>query len=264
MSTIVTRAGKGSALTYAEMDANFNNLNNDKLETNPPASSIVNTPAGTISATNVQAAINELDTEKLPANATALNGTTIPASKTLVVTTDISSTVMPWVVPGTSGNLLTSNGTIWTSTAAPSTTLPTQTGYAGAALFTNGTVASWGSSIVAASVIASTSGTNIDYTSIPSWVKRITISLNGVSGATSNWLLGCVLGTSGGFDATGYVGTVGRGVSSSWAESDSNTAYFSLMQTAVIVTDTVRGIITLTLHDVATDKFIFSASPSAV
>jgi hypothetical protein len=33
LSTIVTRAGKGSALTHTEMDANFTNLNNDKLQT---------------------------------------------------------------------------------------------------------------------------------------------------------------------------------------------------------------------------------------
>ena len=32
MSTIVTRAGKGSALTWTEADANFTNLNTDKLE----------------------------------------------------------------------------------------------------------------------------------------------------------------------------------------------------------------------------------------
>jgi hypothetical protein len=32
MATIVTRAGKGSALTHNEVDANFNNLNNDKVE----------------------------------------------------------------------------------------------------------------------------------------------------------------------------------------------------------------------------------------
>ncbi len=32
MATIVTRAGKGSALTHAEGDANFTNLNTDKLE----------------------------------------------------------------------------------------------------------------------------------------------------------------------------------------------------------------------------------------
>lgn len=33
MATIVTRAGKGSPLTNAEVDANFNNLNSDKVET---------------------------------------------------------------------------------------------------------------------------------------------------------------------------------------------------------------------------------------
>ena len=32
MSTIVTRAGKGSALSHTEMDANFTNLNNDKYQ----------------------------------------------------------------------------------------------------------------------------------------------------------------------------------------------------------------------------------------
>jgi hypothetical protein len=30
MSTIVTRSGKGSPLTHAELDSNFNNLNTDK------------------------------------------------------------------------------------------------------------------------------------------------------------------------------------------------------------------------------------------
>lgn len=32
MTTIVTRIGKGSRLTYDEADENFNNLNDDKLE----------------------------------------------------------------------------------------------------------------------------------------------------------------------------------------------------------------------------------------
>jgi len=32
MSTIVTRSGKGSALTFTEMDSNFTNINTDKLE----------------------------------------------------------------------------------------------------------------------------------------------------------------------------------------------------------------------------------------
>lgn len=32
MSTITTRAGKGTPLTNNEVDANFNNLNSDKME----------------------------------------------------------------------------------------------------------------------------------------------------------------------------------------------------------------------------------------
>jgi len=34
---------------------------------------------------------------------------------------------------------------------------------------------------IAGTAVASTSGTNIDFTGIPSWVKRITVMLNGVS-----------------------------------------------------------------------------------
>lgn len=55
MTTIVTRAGKGSPLTNVEVDANFTNLNNDKLEksggtitanSNDPALKITQTGAG--------------------------------------------------------------------------------------------------------------------------------------------------------------------------------------------------------------------------
>lgn len=63
MTTIVTRTGKGVSLTWQEMDANLNNLNDDKLEAGFPASDVANTPAGNITSTDVQAAINELDGE---------------------------------------------------------------------------------------------------------------------------------------------------------------------------------------------------------
>jgi len=52
---------------------------------------------------------------------------------------------------------------------------------------------------------ASTSGTSIDFTGIPSWVKRITVMFNGVStNGTSNKQI--QLGDSGGFETTGYLG----------------------------------------------------------
>jgi hypothetical protein len=53
---------------------------------------------------------------------------------------------------------------------------------------------------------ASTSGTSIDFTGIPSWVKRITVMLSGVStNGTSPYQI--QLGDSGGFETTGYSGS---------------------------------------------------------
>jgi hypothetical protein len=53
---------------------------------------------------------------------------------------------------------------------------------------------------------ASTSGTSIDFTGIPSWVKRITVMFQGVStNGTSH--IQIQLGDSGGVETTGYLGT---------------------------------------------------------
>jgi hypothetical protein len=57
--------------------------------------------------------------------------------------------------------------------------------------------------ITAATAVATTSGTNIDFTGIPSWVKRITVIFNGVStGGTSDFIV--QLGTASGVENTGY------------------------------------------------------------
>lgn len=53
MATITTRSGKGSALTHTEVDANFNNLNNDKFETSGGTISGATTVSGKLTATNV-------------------------------------------------------------------------------------------------------------------------------------------------------------------------------------------------------------------
>ena len=54
---------------------------------------------------------------------------------------------------------------------------------------------------------ASTSGTAIDFTGIPSWVKRVTVMFNGVS-TNGTSLVQIQLGTSGGVEATGYAATL--------------------------------------------------------
>jgi hypothetical protein len=61
-----------------------------------------------------------------------------------------------------------------------------------------------------ATAVASTSGTSIDFTGLPSWVKRITLMFQGVStNGTSNWLfqLGSGSATTSGYLGTGYRAT---------------------------------------------------------
>ena len=52
---------------------------------------------------------------------------------------------------------------------------------------------------------ATTSGTAIDFTGIPSWAKKITVMFNGVS-TNGSWNMTLQLGDSGGIETTGYLG----------------------------------------------------------
>jgi hypothetical protein len=80
-----------------------------------------------------------------------------------------------------------------------------------------------GGVITSGTAVASTSGTAITFTSIPSWVKRITVMLNNVS-TNGNSVLLFQLGTSSGFQTTGYVtgggNTTGISIPSSASASD--------------------------------------------
>lgn len=65
---------------------------------------------------------------------------------------------------------------------------------------------------------STTSGTTFDFTGIPSWANRITVSFNEVStsGSTNTQL---VLGTSGGFETSGYVHQIAAIVTASASTS---------------------------------------------
>jgi hypothetical protein len=101
-------------------------------------------------------------------------------------------------------------------------------------------VAGQNSAITAGTAVASTSGTSIDFTSIPSWVKRVTVMFSGVStNGTSNPLV--QIGTSSGVTTSGYVGT-GSECGSSTAATSFTTG-FGIR--SAVSTNTVQGILIL-------------------
>lgn len=65
------------------------------------------------------------------------------------------------------------------------------------------------SNIVSGTAQASTSGTSINFTGIPSWAKRITVMLSGVSlSATANILVQLGTGATPTYTTSGYLGMV--------------------------------------------------------
>lgn len=70
-----------------------------------------------------------------------------------------------------------------------------------------GTVVLQGGALTRGTAVASTSGTSIDFTGIPSWAKRITVMLDYVSTSGTS-VIQIRLGDSGGVEATGYATAV--------------------------------------------------------
>ena len=99
--------------------------------------------------------------------------------------------------------------------------------------------------LTSGTAVASTSGTSIDFTSIPSWVKRVTVMFNGVStNGTSSLLI--QLGDAGGIETTGYVSNCFRFYTSGTTQA--STAGFIVWNTAA-VGDIARGLVTIDLLD---------------
>lgn len=92
---------------------------------------------------------------------------------------------------------------------------------------------------------ASTSGTTVDFTGIPSWVKRITVMLNGVSTSGTSSLR-FQLGTSGGVQTTGYT-TANTRIGASAVIAASATAGWEV--NSATAASTSRGAIVFTRID---------------
>jgi hypothetical protein len=113
-----------------------------------------------------------------------------------------------------------------------------------------------------ATAVASTSGTSIDFTGIPSWVKRVTVMFSGVSTSGTS-IVQIQIGTSGGVQTTGYS-------SGAWLANTSNGNSTSAFLTsnggdAAYIRD---GMAYLTLLNSATGLWtfnsVFSGSTSGI
>jgi hypothetical protein len=132
--------------------------------------------------------------------------------------------------------------------------IPSQTSQTGKFLTTDGTDASWGTvgGLTLATPVATTSGTSVTFTGLPSGIKRITVLLNGVStNGTGEKLI--TIGDSGGLETSGYVSAGGRIVSTSPEVGYAGTGFilYSTRSSGVI-----NGGIVLALENAATNTWI--------
>lgn len=162
-----------------------------------------------------------------------------------------------FVAPGTAGNLLTSNGTTWQSTAA-TVEIPSQTGNAGKVLGTDGTTVSWGFSLVAGTAQTPTT-TNADFTGIPSWVRRVTVAFSNLS-TNASTAVTLRLGTGGVFATSGYLCDIWNGVAGNTSTTD-----FLLDISGQTAATARNG--SVTLHNVSGNTWVavgFASRPTQV
>lgn len=97
--------------------------------------------------------------------------------------------------------------------------------------------------LVSGTVQNSTSGTSIDFTGIPSWVKRVTVIFQGVSTSGTS-PIEVRLGTSAGVEATGYGFSV-NAVGSTANINSSNTGFPVTSISNSLASNSLRGTVTL-------------------
>jgi len=97
--------------------------------------------------------------------------------------------------------------------------------------------------IVSGTAVASTSGTNIDFTGIPSWVKRVTVMFNNVS-TNGTSMIQVQLG-AGSIDTSGY-SAYGEGMTSASMTATAYTSGFGLRNSQTAA-ESVYGQLSFTL-----------------
>lgn len=231
---LISTVATGTAPLTVTSTTKVANLNADLLDdmttaSTNTASTIVNRDAsGNFAAGTITAALN----------GNAATATKLATARTISLTGDVT---------GSASFDGSANAAIAATVAAASQTVAGKIEIATNAEVQAGTDALRAvtpAGLVAAKIVQGTSvaasGTAVDFTGIPSWVKRVTVMLSGVStNGTSNPQI--QLGTSGGVANTGYKSTssiIAGGVS-----TQANTTGFALRST--VAADLLSGHVTL-------------------
>lgn len=172
---------------------------------------------------------------------TATTGTTVvltsgAAAGDLVVTESFYVSSVLNAIPATVGAINSTYLSSGLSLTSPTLSDPTFTGTA------TGTVLVSGTAVTA-------SGTAVNFTGIPSWVKRITVMFSGVSTSGTS-IMQIQLGTSGGIQTSSYVSSNGQ-VTAAAAACVNTTTGFGLGTNAT-ATDASSGSVILTVLDSST------------
>jgi len=105
---------------------------------------------------------------------------------------------------------------------------------------------------IAASATVALSGASVDFTAIPSWVKRIDIAISGMGSNGIN-TLGLQIGSSAGVKSTGYLST--SSILTTVGAVANATATFALIVVPVASTSIIHGVASLVLQDAATNQW---------
>ncbi len=128
-------------------------------------------------------------------------------------------------------------------------------------IITGASVSTMASSVITTGTVQTpSSGTNIDFTGIPSWAKRITFNMAaiGTNGTSGNLTLYLGTGATPTYTTSGYIGTSTtiRGTTFTPTTADLNTGF--QVSRLLATGNLTSGMYILTLMDAATNKWVCS------